>query len=286
MADCQSRVELALERYLPAAAAEPARLHAAMRYAALGSGKRIRPVLCYLAGEAVGAPAEELDAPAAAVELIHAYSLIHDDLPAMDDDDLRRGRPTTHRAFDEATAILAGDALQALAFEILAGSLPPAAASLAVINEIAEACGSTGMAGGQALDLDAVGHQLDEASLKRMHGLKTGALIRASITGPCLLAGVAGETLSRLAHYGDCVGLAFQVHDDILDVIGNSALTGKSTQADAALGKPTFVSVLGLAESRRQAGKLRDQAINSLQHVPGDTALLSWLADYVVSRDR
>lgn len=282
----QERFEEVLDRHLPPASQEPCGLHAAMRYSALAGGKRIRPMLVYATGKTLGLAAEQVDPIAAAIECIHAYSLIHDDLPAMDDDDLRRGRPTCHRAFDEATAILAGDALQALAFEILAGSLPTAAASLAVINEIAEACGSGGMAGGQALDLDAVGHQLDEPSLKRMHGLKTGALIRASITGPCLLAGVAGETLSRLAHYGDCVGLAFQVHDDILDVTGNSELIGKSTQVDAALGKPTFVSVLGLAESRRQAGKLRDQAINSLQHVSGDTAVLSWLADYVVSRDR
>jgi geranylgeranyl pyrophosphate synthase len=282
----QERFEEVLDRQLPPASQQPCGLHQAMRYSALAGGKRIRPVLVYATGKMLGLEAEQLDPIAAAIECIHAYSLIHDDLPAMDDDELRRGRPTCHRAFDEATAILAGDALQALAFEILARGLPANRSSLAVINEIARACGSGGMAGGQALDLDAVGRQLDEASLKKMHGLKTGALIRASITGPCLLAGVNEQTLSHLARYGDCIGLAFQVHDDILDVTGNSTLIGKSTQADAALGKPTFVSVLGLEESRRQAGELRDRAIDSLQNVPGDTAALAWLANYVVSRDR
>jgi len=286
VAGWQARFEEVLDRYLPPTHQEPRALHRAMRYSALAGGKRFRPVLVYATGKTLGLTADQLDPIAAAIECIHAYSLIHDDLPAMDDDDLRRGRPTCHRAFDEATAILAGDALQALAFEILAGSLPASASGLALIAAIAQACGSGGMAGGQALDLAAVGCQLDEASLKTMHGLKTGALIRASVIGPCLLAQVDDAMLSHLAHYGDCIGLAFQVHDDILDVTGNTALIGKSTQADAALGKPTFVSVLGLPESRRQAGELRDQAINSLQHVPGDTAVLSWLADYVVSRDR
>jgi geranylgeranyl pyrophosphate synthase len=282
----QARFEEVLDRQLPPADQEPCGLHRAMRYSALSGGKRIRPVLVYATGKTLGLGAERLDPIATAIECIHAYSLIHDDLPAMDDDELRRGRPTCHRAFDEATAILAGDALQALAFEILARRLPAARSSLTVIHEIARACGSGGMAGGQALDLDAVGRQLDEAGLKRMHGLKTGALIRASITGPCLLAGVDEQTLAQLARYGDWIGLAFQVHDDILDVTGSTSLIGKSTQADAALGKPTFVSVLGLEESRRQAAELRDRAIACLQHVPGDTAALAWLADYVVSRDR
>jgi len=282
----QARFEEVLDHHLPPTSQEPRVLHRAMRYSALAGGKRIRPVLVYATGKTLGLAADQLDPIAAAIECIHAYSLIHDDLPAMDDDDLRRGRPTCHRAFDEATAILAGDALQALAFEILAEGLPQSARSLAVIAEIARACGSSGMAGGQALDLAAVGCQLDEASLKKMHGLKTGALIGASVIGPCLLAGVDEKTLTHLGRYGDCIGLAFQVHDDILDVTGSTELIGKSTQADAALGKPTFVSVLGLPESSRQARKLRDQAINSLQHVPGDTAALCWLADYVVSRDR
>ena len=282
----QARIEQVLDDLLPSASQDPSILHQAMRYSALGSGKRFRPVLVYATGKSLDLAMEQLDPIAAAVELIHAYSLIHDDLPTMDDDDLRRGRPTCHRAFDEATAILAGDALQALAFEVLTSGLAASRSGLAVVNEIARACGSNGMAGGQALDLKAVGQQLDDGELKEMHRLKTGALIRASITAPCLLAETDRQTFSYLARYGECIGLAFQIRDDILDVAGNSALTGKNTLADAALDKPTFVSVLGLAESLRQAEKLRDQALSSLDHVPGDTATLAWLAEYVVSRDR
>ncbi|MBT8064208.1 MAG: polyprenyl synthetase family protein [Gammaproteobacteria bacterium] len=258
-----------------------------MRYSALAGGKRFRPVLVYAAGQAIGLAPDALDPLAVAIELIHAYSLIHDDLPAMDDDDLRRGRPTCHRAFDEATAILAGDALQALAFEVLAeelGGNPDR--RLQIVHAVAEACGSTGMAGGQALDLGAVGQQIDEVALKTMHRLKTGALIRVSVTAPCLLAECESAVLDRLSVYGEAVGLAFQVHDDILDVTGNSSLIGKSTQADSARDKPTFPSLLGLDESRRQAFALRDTALACLQHVPGDTAALAWLADFVVSRDR
>jgi farnesyl diphosphate synthase len=287
VASWQERCETALERRLPMDGSEPANLHRAMRYSALAGGKRIRPVLVYATGACLGLDYERLDPVAAAIEFIHAYSLIHDDLPAMDDDDLRRGRPTCHRAFDEATAILAGDALQALAFSVLAEELPAESEnSLAVIREIAHACGSAGMAGGQALDLQAVGRQLGEPALRHMHRLKTGALIRASITAPCLLAGVDEQAFCHLAHYGDCIGLAFQVHDDILDVTGDSELTGKNTLADAALHKPTFVSILGMEESRRQAQDLRDQAISSLQHVVGDTGALAWLANYVIARDR
>lgn len=288
ISDWQRRLESRLEHYLPGEQQEPQTLHRAMRYSALAGGKRFRPLLVYASGETLDLPPEALDPVAAAIELIHAYSLIHDDLPAMDDDELRRGRPTCHRAFDEATAILAGDALQALAFDLLARELPAAVGdnSLAVIHEIAAACGSGGMAGGQALDLDAVGRQLDEAELRNMHRLKTGALIRASVTTPCLMASASASVLRYAGAYGDCIGLAFQIRDDILDVAGNSALTGKSTQADAALGKPTFVSILGMEESRRQALDLRDQAIRCLEHMPGDTTMLAWLADYVVSRDR
>lgn len=282
----RERFEEVLLRHLPSEQREPGSLHRAMRYATLAGGKRFRPVLVYATGQAVGLRLEQLDPIAAAIEFIHAYSLVHDDLPAMDNDDLRRGQPTCHRAFDEATAILAGDALQALAFEVLAGTLPACGASLAVIHEIAHACGSTGMAGGQALDLDAVGRLLGKAGLETMHRLKTGALIRASVTAPCLLAGLDAQAQDHLAAYGECVGLAFQVCDDILDVTGNSSVTGKSTQADAALDKPTFVSVLGLEESRKQARDLRDRAIAQLEHVTCDTTALAWLADYVVSRDR
>jgi len=258
-----------------------------MRYSALAGGKRFRPILIYASGKALGLEPVQLDALACAIELIHAYSLIHDDLPAMDDDDLRRGRASCHRAFDEATAILAGDALQALAFEILAAELPPAAPnSMPLIKMIANACGSTGMAGGQALDLGAVGSELRLPQLETMHRLKTGALIRAAVMAPCLLADADAETLHCFSSYGTCVGLAFQVHDDILDVTGDSSVTGKLSQADAALNKPTFPSILGLQESRERAISLRDEALGALEGISGDTTILSWLAGYVISRDR
>jgi len=258
-----------------------------MRYSSLAGGKRFRPVLVYSVGKALGRAPEELDPIAAAIELIHAYSLIHDDLPAMDDDDLRRGRPTLHRAFDEATAILAGDALQALAFEVLASELSPSSpSSLEVINTIARACGSMGMAGGQVLDLSAVGQTISEQALTTMHRLKTGALITAAVTAPGIMSGADSHTLTHLSFFGECIGLAFQVHDDILDVTGNSEVTGKSTLADAALNKPTFPSILGLDNSRKRAHDLRDEAIFHLQHINGDKDCLVWLADYVISRDR
>jgi geranylgeranyl pyrophosphate synthase len=283
----QKRFESVLERHLPPESCDPSLLHCAMRYSSLDGGKRIRPMLVYSAGKVLGVPPEALDPIAAAIEFIHAYSLIHDDLPAMDDDDLRRGRPTCHVAFDEATAILAGDALQALAFEVLAGELPSSNPhALSVIHSIASACGSVGMAGGQVLDLSAVGQTISESTLTTMHRLKTGALIKASVTTPGILYGADDETVSRLSAYGDCVGLAFQVHDDILDVTGNSELTGKSTLADVALNKPTFPSVLGMENSINRARELRDEAIFHLQHIDGDTSNLIWLADYVVARDR
>lgn len=287
VAGWQTRFDAVLDGHLPPANTEPRRLHQAMRYSVLASGKRFRPVLVYASGMALGLGQDVLDAPATAIELIHAYSLIHDDLPAMDDDDLRRGRPTCHRAFDEATAILAGDALQALAFEVLARELPAGHGnSIMVVKAIAAACGSTGMAGGQALDLAAVGLNIDEEALKTMHRLKTGALIKASAIVPCMLAGSDENTLARMSTYGDCVGLAFQVHDDILDVTGDIELTGKNTLSDAAQDKPTFPSILGLEESVRQARQLRDHAIAQLEQVPGDTSVLAWLADYVIQRDR
>ena len=287
MAAWRDRFESVLEHWLPPESRNPALLHRAMRYASLAGGKRFRPVLVYSAGKALGLSAEKLDPVAAAIEIIHAYSLIHDDLPAMDDDDLRRGRPTCHKAFDEATAILAGDALQALAFEILASELPRASPnSLEVINTIARACGSIGMAGGQVLDLSAVGQKISEQELTTMYRLKTGALITAAVTTPGILSGADGETLVHLSSFGECIGLAFQVHDDILDVTGNSELTGKSTLADAALNKPTFPSILGLDNSRKRAQDLRDEAIFHLQHINGATHNLAWLADYVISRDR
>ena len=283
----QERIETVLERHLPAEAEEPELLHRAMRYSALAGGKRFRPVLVYATGDALGLDPESLDPVAAAIEFIHAYSLIHDDLPAMDDDELRRGRPTCHKAFDEATAILAGDALQALAFEVLAGKLPATSPnSLAAISTIARACGSIGMAGGQVLDLSAVGRKISEQDLATMHRLKTGALIAAAVTAPAILAGADSETVAHLSAYGESTGLAFQVHDDILDVTGSSELIGKSTLADAALNKPTFPSILGLENSRARAQELRDEAIFHLQYIDGQTDTMAWLADYVISRDR
>jgi farnesyl diphosphate synthase len=287
ISDWQNRFESVLEHYLPKSTVQPAQLHQAMRYSALDGGKRFRPILIYASGRALGMQPSELDALACAIELIHAYSLIHDDLPAMDDDDLRRGRPSCHKAFDEATAILAGDALQALAFEILARDLNPSAeTSLQLIGLIANACGSTGMAGGQALDLAAVGNELGLSQLETMHRLKTGALIHASVMAPCLLIGANSQTQKCYSTYGKCVGLAFQIHDDILDVTGDSAVTGKHSQADSALNKPTFPSILGLEESRQRAIKLRNDALTALENLPGDTSIMAWLAHYVISRDR
>ena len=280
----QQHFESILVQYLPHANVNPGTLHQAMRYSALAGAKRFRPVLVYASGKALGLKLDRLDPLACAIELIHTYSLIHDDLPAMDDDDLRRGQPTCHRAYDEATAILAGDALQALAFEILANTAQ-AATTLRLIRELANACGSTGMAGGQALDLSAVGSSISLGELETMHRLKTGALIQFAVTAPCHMAGANDDTSSRFSDFGECLGLAFQIHDDILDVTGDSALTGKSSRADAALNKPTFPSILGLDESRRRAIALCDEAISNLEGFQGDASTLIWLADYVVSRD-
>ncbi len=282
----QQHFESVLDGYLPAASLHPGILHEAMRYSALAGGKRFRPVLVYASGAALGLPQNRLDPLACAIELIHTYSLIHDDLPAMDDDDLRRGRATCHRAYDEATAILAGDALQALAFEILANGLPDQPGiSLDMTRELASACGSTGMAGGQTLDLGAVGNTISLSELETMYRLKTGALIQLSVTAPCIVAGADEDKRIRFAAFGDYIGLAFQIHDDILDVTGDTFLTGKSTQADAALNKPTFPSILGLEKSQHRAFALRNKAIESLEGIKGDTSMLAWLADYVISRD-
>jgi farnesyl diphosphate synthase len=283
----QQRFEEVLERKLPAAQLQPRLLHEAMRYSSLCGGKRIRPMLVYASGTALGADLEALDPIASAIELIHAYSLIHDDLPAMDDDDLRRGRPTCHLAFDEATAILAGDALQALAFRVLADDVKqPADVTVRLIGELAVACGSNGMAGGQMLDLQAVGRPLDISELERIHELKTGALICTAVVAPAWIARTSTAVASALRRFGEYVGLGFQIRDDILDVTGETANLGKSAHADEARDKPTFPALIGLDESQRRAAKLRDQALACLKDVPGDTAGLAWLADYMVSRDR
>ena len=284
-----TRADAVLARMLPSADQPPQDLHQAMRYAVLGGGKRLRPILVYATGDALGAVPERLDAPAAAVEIIHAYSLVHDDLPAMDDDALRRGRPTCHVAFGEAAAILAGDALQALAFDVLArdSALADAPALLVeMLRVLAAACGSQGMAGGQALDLAAVGHVLDAAELERMHVHKTGALIRASVRLGALATGCRDENmLAALETYGHCVGLAFQIRDDILDVEGSSATLGKTAGKDAADAKPTYPSILGMQGSRDRLAELTRNAIQSLHPFGDRMGELIALAHYVAGRD-
>ena len=287
----QRRIAQVLERELAGPDPATARLRQAMRYSVLGGGKRLRPVLVYLTGEAFGAPLLRLDAPAAAVELIHAYSLIHDDLPAMDDDDLRRGRPTCHRAFDEGTAILAGDALQGLAFAVLAQprqhpegdcSAPERVLMLATL---ARAIGVEGMAGGQAIDLQAMGQTLDAAAIEHMHRCKTGALIQASVELGAIAAGLApGPAYPALQAFGAEIGLAFQIHDDILDVTGETSVIGKKKGADAALGKPTYPSVFGLEAARHLAVQHRDRALAALQGLGAAAEPLQALAYYVVNR--
>ncbi len=284
----RARIEQVLDRCLALPDAGTPRLREAMRYSTLGGGKRLRPALVYLTGESLGAALEDLDAPAAAVELIHVYSLVHDDLPAMDDDDLRRGRPTCHRAYDEATAILVGDALQALAFSVLAddsiGTIDPAR-RLLMIQTLAQAAGTAGMAGGQAVDLAAVGRSLSLEAVENMHRRKTGALIKGSVLLGAIGAGIdAGRDFQSLELFGDEIGLAFQIQDDILDVEGDVAVLGKTTGADAALSKPTYPSTAGLAAARDRARELRDRAIAALASLGPRSTPLVELAQFVVSR--
>jgi len=283
----QQRVEQALIRILGTADAAAARLHAAMSYSVLNGGKRLRPLLVYVTGEALGASATDLDAPATAVELIHAYSLIHDDLPAMDDDDLRRGMPTCHKAFDEGTAILAGDALQALAFGALTtlGNDLPDATRVRMLSVLAGAIGTGGMAGGQAMDLEAAGRPIDAARIEQMHRHKTGALIRASVELGALAApGVDEARHTALRRYGEEIGLAFQIQDDILDVTGDTAVLGKRAGADAAHGKPNYPSIFGLERARELAREHRDRALAALAGLGAASGPLRALAHYVVDR--
>jgi farnesyl diphosphate synthase len=281
----QQRIEHVLEGVLPRADSGLDSLASAMRYAVLGGGKRIRPLLAYAAGEAAGADPERVDGAAAAVELIHAYSLVHDDLPCMDDDALRRGKPTCHVAFGEATALLAGDALQALAFETLARSgLPDPGAACA---ELAAAAGQGGMAGGQAIDLAAVGTTLRLPELERMHRMKTGALIRAAVRlGAMARAPMPAELRPVLDAYAAAAGLAFQVVDDVLDTEGSAASLGKTAGKDAAQGKPTFVAMLGVAGARERAGALNVEAHAALAPLGAGGRRLAELADWIVLRDR
>jgi len=280
------RAEQALDARLPNAEQPPVELHRAMRYAVLGGGKRLRPLLAYAAAQALGHDDASLDAAACAVELIHAYSLVHDDLPAMDDDALRRGRPTCHIVFGEAMAILAGDALQALAFELLAapGTAPDAATGMRMLHALGRACGAEGMAGGQALDLSAVGRKLSLAELEHMHACKTGALIRASVQLGALAAGADETALAALDRYAAAVGLAFQVRDDILDVEGESAVIGKTAGKDAAADKPTFPSIIGLDASRTRLAELTGIALDAIAPLGADGELLAELARYAAQR--
>jgi geranylgeranyl pyrophosphate synthase len=258
-----------------------------MRYSTLGGGKRVRPVLVYATGEALGATLDALDDAAAAVELIHVYSLVHDDLPAMDDDDLRRGRPTCHRAFDEATAILVGDALQARAFEVLAAGEDPrsACARLEMLRVLSDAIGTRGMAGGQAIDLESVKQSLDEPALERMHRQKTGALIQASVRLGAIAGGSTNAAeLAALSEFGAEIGLAFQIQDDILDVEGTTSALGKRAGADAERVKPTYPSVLGLDRARSQAVARRDRAVAALAPFGARFATLAEFAHFLVSR--
>jgi len=280
-----TRAERALEQRLPPAEQSPAALHGAMRYAVLGGGKRLRPLLVYAAAQALGESGPALDAAACAVELIHAYSLVHDDLPAMDDDALRRGRPTCHIVFGEAMAILAGDALQALAFEILSDEAGDAAIGMEKQRVLGRACGAEGMAGGQALDLAAVGCTLSLAELEHMHACKTGALIRASVRLGALSAGANATTLDILDRYADALGLAFQVRDDILDVEGDAAVIGKTAGKDAAADKPTFPSIIGLDASRARLRELTTVALDTIAPMGTSGILLQELALYAAHRN-
>lgn len=293
-AQVQAGMEGVLDRFLPPVSMVPARLHEAMRYTALDGGKRVRPLLVYAAGDIFDTPRALLDRAAAAVEMIHVYSLVHDDMPCMDDDALRRGKPTVHVQYDEATALLVGDALQAQAFATLAAPLDAAASAadatlparqLAMLSLLAQASGSVGMCGGQAIDLASVGMTLSLAELEQMHRLKTGALLRAAV----LLGALGGKALSAaesaaLDDYARAIGLAFQVVDDILDATADSATLGKTAGKDAADNKPTYVSILGLAESQALAEKLRGNAHQAVAGFGEKARRLRELADLIVQR--
>lgn len=280
----QARIEAVLARTLPAADVAPQTLHSAMRYSALGGGKRVRALLCYAAAELCNTELKIADAAASAVELIHAYSLVHDDMPCMDDDDLRRGKPSCHKQYDDATALLVGDALQSLAFEVLAAPQLCANAhqQVQLLHMLAIASGSTGMAGGQAIDLGAVGKPLTQAQLESMHQLKTGALIQASV----LLGAINGSTaqIKAVSEYARNIGLAFQVVDDILDVEADTSTLGKTAGKDAMSQKPTYVTLLGLVEAKAYATQLYENAILSLVTFGEEARRLRELASFITQR--
>ena len=282
----QSLFEVVLKRLLPQADATPQRLHAAMRYSVLDGGKRVRPLLAYAAGELSNAPLERVEIAAAAVELIHAYSLVHDDMPCMDDDVLRRGKPTCHVEYDEATALLVGDALQSLAFQLLSEHRlsDDAARQLQMVKLLAVASGSRGMAGGQAIDLASVGKQLTLPELEQMHIHKTGALIRAAILLGAHCGNMNQAQLDKLDHFGKCMGLAFQVVDDVLDSEADTATLGKTAGKDADNNKPTYVTLLGVPAAKKMAAELHRDALDALTEFGAAARRLRELADFIVMR--
>ena len=282
----QQQCETVLAAALAPNSQEPIRLHQAMRYATLAGGKRIRPLLVYITGHCLQADIKALDMPAAAVELIHCYSLVHDDLPAMDDDDLRRGKPTCHKAFDQATAILAGDAIQASAFTLLAeDDYNSDAKRVKMLQILGHACGSFGMAGGQSIDLAATGKTLTLEELERMHQLKTGALIKASVLLAAIVANVDKVVYQRLSSFAESIGLAFQIHDDILDIESDTETLGKQQGADAALNKATYPAILGLAQAKQLLNDTYQSALDALSAFGTEMNLLRELAAYIVQRD-
>lgn len=289
LTDSQNRVERTLEQWLPSEDTLPHKLHRAMRYAVLDGGKRVRPVLVYASGQALDIDLDRLNGPACAVELIHAYSLVHDDLPAMDDDDLRRGKPTCHKRFDEATAILTGDALQTLAFKVLCQDQSMQMDSdirLKMIDNLAMTSGSRGMAGGQAIDLDSVGKDISLIELENMHIHKTGALILASVRmGYMAKESASNEEISALDRYAKRIGLAFQVKDDILDIEGDTKTLGKTQGKDQENDKPTYPSLMGLDGAHNLLNQLHQEAIDSLSIFDDKADPLHWLADYIISRN-
>lgn len=282
----QQRIETVLDNRLSKQEQHTSeQLLEAMRYSTLNGGKRLRALLVYATGEALNAELTALDAPASAVEMIHAYSLVHDDMPIMDDDDLRRGQATCHKAYDEATALLVGDALQTLAFETLCDEELTAIQQSQMVKTLAQRSGVFGMAGGQAIDLESVGKELDVSELQTMHELKTGALIRASVRLGALTSTVANDAiLAKLDRYAWCIGLAFQVQDDVLDVIADTDTLGKTQGADIALNKPTYPALIGLNAAKQKAFDLIDDALAQLEELPYDTQILANLANFVVQR--
>ncbi len=288
IADCKTRIEAKLEIALPASKQMPEKLHTAMRYAVLGGGKRIRPMLTYATGKTLDIPAERLDAPAAAIEIMHAFSLIHDDLPAMDNDDLRRGKPTLHIAFDEATAILAADALQPLAFEMLATDAALQATPdqrVTLMKILAIACGSLGMTGGQSIDLEAEGQSINETEIEHMYKLKTGRLLYASVIMPASL-GIepSAKEFQKLERFVEDLGLAFQIRDDILDIEGSTEAIGKPQGADQMLAKATWPALFGISAAKQRASELLESALAEIESFGVHAKPLRLVANYIVRR--